>query len=55
MSWVSGASVEVPYFEDMYLDFDVYQETILELVRDELDEAYATKVISKEQYERTVW
>lgn len=46
--------VENPYFEDMYLDFDVYPEKIIELDRDELDEAYADKLINKEQYERTI-
>ena len=46
--------VENPYFEDMYLDYAISGDMVLELDRDELDEAFREGNITKEQYERTL-
>ena len=45
-----------PWFYDMYLDYVVHLRTdsVLELVRDELDEAYRSGLITQTQYERTL-
>ncbi len=40
-----------PTFEDLFLDYVVYGENIYELDRDELDAAYASGYITKEQYD----
>ena len=45
--------VEDPCFEDMYLDFVVHGDTVVEMDRDELKEAFASGRITGEQYERT--
>ncbi len=42
-----------PWFEDMYLDYVVHGDAVLEMDRDELTEAYKNGRITKEQYERT--
>lgn len=47
----NDALIDNPTFEDMYLDYVVYGNKVYELDRDELDEAYSSGVISKEQYE----
>lgn len=47
-------NVDNPYFRDMYLDFDVFEEGVFELDRDELDEAYHNNEITKEEYDRTL-
>ncbi len=44
---------EDPCFDDLYLDFVVHGDAVLELDRDELSEAYEKGMITKEQYERT--
>ena len=46
--------VEDPYFEDMYLDFDVTKDEIFRLDRDELDDAFSNNLITKEEYNRTI-
>ncbi len=47
--------VENPIFDDMYLDIVMEPDGMLYVLdRDELDEAYQTKKISPEQYERTL-
>jgi len=47
--------VENPTFDDMYLDIVMEPDGMLYVLdRDELDEAYQTKKISPEQYERTL-
>ena len=46
--------VENPYFEDMYLDYVISDDMVLELDRDELDEALRDGKISQYQYERTL-
>lgn len=46
--------VENPYFEDMYLDYVLTGGRVLELDRDELDEALQSGAISRVQYERTL-
>ncbi len=43
-----------PYFEDMYLDFVLSGERVYELDREELDQALAERVISEDQYRRTL-
>ena len=43
--------VDNPYFEDMYLDYAISGDMVLELDRDELDEAFRERNISKERYE----
>lgn len=40
-----------PTFEDLFLDYVLYGENIYELDRDELDAAYASGYITKEQYD----
>lgn len=45
---------ENPCFEDMYLDYVIFDGAVLELDRDELDEAYENGAVSKVQYERTL-
>lgn len=40
-----------PSFEDMYLDYVIYGTQVYELDRNELDEAFFSGLISKEQYE----
>jgi predicted RNA-binding protein associated with RNAse of E/G family len=46
--------VDNPYFEDMYLDYAISGDMVLELDRDELDEAFRERNITKERYERTL-
>lgn len=46
--------VDNPYFADMYLDYVIKDEMVLELDRNELDEALINGAISEEQYERTI-
>jgi predicted RNA-binding protein associated with RNAse of E/G family len=43
-----------PYFEDMYLDYAISGDRVLELDKDELEEALREDKITKEQYERTL-
>ncbi len=43
--------VDDPTFEDLFLDYVVYGENIHELDRDELDAAYASGSITKEQFD----
>lgn len=45
-----------PWFSDMYLDYVVHlqADSVMELDRDELDEAYRSRVITQQQYERTL-
>ena len=45
------ASTENPSFEDLYLDFVVAEGRVFELDRDELEEAFSSSKISREQYE----
>ena len=45
-------NVEDPCFEDMYLDFVVHGDTVIEMDRDELKEAFDSRRITGEQYER---
>ncbi|MBQ7603439.1 MAG: DUF402 domain-containing protein [Clostridia bacterium] len=47
----NDAAKDNPTFEDMYLDYVVSSDGVLELDRDELDEAYSSGIISKKQYE----
>ncbi len=42
-----------PFFEDMYLDYVVHEDDVLELDRDELADAFENGRITKEQYDRT--
>ncbi len=54
---ITGGNItdtEDPCFEDMYLDFVVHGDAVLEMDRDELADAFETGKITKEQYERTV-
>ena len=44
-------SCDNPFFEDMYLDYVVCGDKVYELDRDELEEAFSGKMITKEQYE----
>lgn len=46
--------VENPYFEDMYLDYVISDDMVLELDRDELEDALQCGKISWDQYERTL-
>lgn len=45
-----------PWFSDMYLDYVVHlqADSVMELDRDELDEAYRSRLITQQQYERTL-
>ena len=45
-----------PWFSDMYLDYVVHlqADSVMELDRDELDEAYRSCLITQQQYERTL-
>ena len=45
------ASTENPSFEDLYLDFVVAEGRVFELDRDELEEAFSSSKLSREQYE----
>ena len=40
-----------PTFEDLFLDYVVYGDTVYELDRNELEDAYSSGVISYEQYQ----
>lgn len=54
---VSGVGIDngVPYMEDMYLDLDLLPTGELKVLdRDELDEAFAKELISREDYENTI-
>ena len=46
--------VENPFFEDMYLDYAISGEEVLELDMDELEGAFRDGEITKEQYDRTL-
>lgn len=46
--------VENPYFEDMYLDYVISEDMLLELDQDELEEAFRDGKISQHQYARTL-
>lgn len=48
---VTGA--DDPYFTDMYLDYIVHGDNIIELDREELTAAYDSGRITREQFERT--
>lgn len=48
------ADVEDAYFTDMYLDYVVLPQCVVELDMDELQEAYAQGDITREQFETTV-
>ncbi len=50
----SRTDTEDPFFTDMYLDYVVTEEGIQELDREELDEAFKSGRITKEQYLRTI-
>ena len=43
-----------PTFSDLYLDYVVHGSKVYELDRDELESAYASGMLSKEQYEAAV-
>ena len=45
-----------PWFSDMYLDYVIHIKTdsVMELDRDELEEAYRSGSVSQQQYERTL-
>ena len=45
-----------PYFADLYLDYVVHvqNDSVMELDRDELTEAYQNGAVSREQYDRTL-
>ncbi len=43
-----------PYFADMYLDYVVHGDSIIELDREELTAAYENGIITREQYERSL-
>ena len=47
---------DAPYFADLYLDYVVHvqNDSVMELDRDELTEAYQNGTVSREQYERTL-
>ena len=45
---------ENPSFDDMYLDYVVSEQTVIELDRDELEDAFAAGVISKSQYDNAL-
>lgn len=45
---------ENPYFVDMYLDYAISDDMVIELDRDELEEAFANGTITQMQYERTL-
>ena len=47
----NDALAENPTFDDMYLDYVVADGKVYELDRDELEEAYASGAVTKEQYE----
>ncbi len=46
--------IDDPYFDDLYLDFVVHGDAVLEMDRDELTNAFEKGLITKEQYERTI-
>ena len=43
-----------PTFKDMYLDYVVAEDGIYELDRDEIDKAFQNRIITKEEYERSL-
>ena len=43
-----------PCFDDMYLDYVVHGDAVLEMDRDELSGAFEKGMVTREQYERTV-
>lgn len=43
-----------PYFVDMYLDYVILNDTVLELDRDELEDALSKGEITRTQFERTL-
>lgn len=45
---------ENPYFVDMYLDYELFGDKVLELDRAELDEALCCEYITQAQYDRTI-
>ena len=47
----NDALAENPTFDDMYLDYVVADGKVYELDRDELEEAYASGAVTKEQYD----
>jgi hypothetical protein len=46
--------VEDPYFRDMYLDYVILDDEVLELDMDELEEAYDYGDVTREQYIKTL-
>ncbi|MBQ7474121.1 MAG: DUF402 domain-containing protein [Oscillospiraceae bacterium] len=45
---------ENPTFEDLFLDYVLYENDVYELDRNELDEAYSSGGISRKQYEEAL-
>ena len=50
----NDALQENPIFDDMYLDYVVSSQTVIELDRNELEDAFAAGVISQAQYENAL-
>lgn len=50
----NDAQKDNPSFDDMYLDYVVSAQTVIELDRNELEDAFAAGVISRTQYENAL-